>query len=240
MEFSGVFDAGTNHLRSGNKIIYLKYFLFIKFNNLIYIDIKGVGDIIIPFEELMKHTYLKMYYELSLVLCENKNKIVEKINVDYSYTGEYNHTIYKEERDWFIDSAYFIEDFSTKTKKIDTGKYYLYYAINPNNLRNMNVSNAMDIKKYYEVLYIRYEYDEQSRMFKGLFDNYTNMMLEYNIKLIEEKVDEISISQEDDKNFFNLLELNKKGMNSDIFNILYTSVMSTKGQKKFASLIVDI
>jgi flagellar assembly factor FliW len=77
-------------------------------------------------------------------------------------------------------------------------------------------------------------------MFKGLFENYTNMMLEYNIKLIEEKVDEISISQEDDKNFFNLLELNKKGMNSDIFNILYTSVMSAKGQKKFAPYIVDI
>ena len=239
MEFTGVFDSGTNPVRSGKTIIYLKYFLFIKFNNLVYIDIKGVGDIIIPFEELMKHKYLKMYYELSLVLTENKHKIVEKRTADYRYTGEYNNTIYKEERDWFIDSAYFTEDISTKIKKVDSGKYYLYYAINPNDLRNMNVSNAVDIAKFYEVLYIRYGY-EYGKMFKGLFEHYINMMLEYNINMIEEKVEKISISQEDDKNFFNLLELNKKGMNSDIFNILYSSVMSTKGQKKYAAHILDI
>ena len=241
MEFSGVFDTGTNPVRSGKTktIIYLKYFLFIKFRNMVYIDIKGVGDIIIPFEELMKHKYLKMYYELSLVLTENKHKIVEKITADYRYTGEYNHKIYKEERDWFIDSAYFTEDISTKIKKVDSGKYYLYYAINPNDLRNMNVSNAVDIAKFYEVLYIRYGY-EYGKMFKGLFEHYINMMLEYNINMIEEKVEKISISQEDDKNFFNLLELNKKGMNSDIFNILYSSVMSTKGQKKYAAHILDI
>ena len=239
MEFSGVFDAGTNPVRSGKTILYLKYFLFIKFRDLIYIDIKGVGDIIIPFEELMNHKYLKMYYELSLVLTENKNKIVEKRKADDRYSGEYNHTIYKEERDWFIDSAYFMEDFSTKTKKVDSGKYYLYYAINPNDLRNMNVSNAMDIAKFYEVLYIRYGF-EQSRMFKELFEKYTNMMLEYNIKLIGEEVEKISVNQEDDKNFFNLLELNKKGMNSDIFNILYISVISAEGQKKYAPHIVDI
>lgn len=237
MEFSGVFDISINPKRSGDNIIYLKYFLFIKFSDIVYIDIKGVGSIIIPFEELMKHEYLKKYYELSLALTANKHKIIEKISADHSYTGQYNKTIYKEERDWFIDSAYFIEDFSTKTKKVDTGKYYCFYAINPNDLRNMKVSYAADIDMFYKTLYIRYGY-EQGRIYKGLFQEYTNYMLEYNIKLIGEEVEEISANQEDDKNMNNLITLNnKEGMNTDVFLILYNSIISTKGQKKFAKLV---
>lgn len=236
MEFSGVFDAGLNHKSNGN-IIYLKYFLFIKFRNLIYIDIKGVGAIILPFEELMKHTYLKMYYELSLVLTKNKHKIIETKTLDYHCSGEYNKAIYKEKRDWFIDSAYFIEDFSTKIKKVETGKYYYYYNINPNDLRDMNVSNATDIARFYEVLNIRYGY-EQSRIYKGVFTDYTNLMLEYNIKMVGEEIDEISANQEDNKNIVNLLEFNnKKGMNTDIFRILYESIISTEGQKKYTHYV---
>ena len=228
MEFSGVFDIGIHPKNRGN---YIKYFLFIKFRDLIYIDIKGVGAIILTFEELTKHKYLKMYYELSLVLLENKHNIIEKKTSNYYYTRDYNKTIYKEEREWFINSAYFVEDFSTKIKKIETGKYYLFYDINPNDLRNMKVSKAFDIARFHEVLNIRYGC-EQGRLFKGLFIDYANLMIEYNVNLIDKEVEKISVSQEDDKNFFNLLELNKKGMNADIFLILYKSVISEKGQKK--------
>ena len=237
MEFSGVFDASINPKKSGDNIIYLKYFLFIKFSDIIYIDIKGVGSIIIPFEELRKHKYLNKYYELSLVLTANKHKIIEKRSADHNYTGKYNKTIYKEERNWFIDTAYFIEDFSTKTKKMDTVKYYCFYAINPKDLRNATVADAESIASFYEVLNIRFGY-EQGRIFKGLFEDYINYMLEYNIKLIGDEVDKISVDQEDDKNMNNLVTLNnKKGMNTDIFRILYNSIISTDGQKKFANYV---
>jgi hypothetical protein len=204
----------------------------------VYIDIKGVGTIVISFAELMSHRYLKMYYELSLTLTENKHKIIEKRKVDYRYIGEYNKEIYKEERDWFIDTAYFIEDFSTRVKRVETGKYYCYYNINPNDLRNMSVSSDKEIAKFYEVLRARYGY-EQVSIFDRLFADYINLMLEYNIRTIGAAVEEISVSQEDDKNFVNLLELNKKGMNGDIFRILYNAVISTKGQKKYDALITD-
>jgi len=71
MEFSGLFDI------THGRIIFLKYFLFIKFNDYIYIDIKSIGDVIMPFEEFRKNKLLKMYYELSLLLIENKNIIIE-------------------------------------------------------------------------------------------------------------------------------------------------------------------
>jgi hypothetical protein len=64
-------------------------------------------------------------------------------------------------------------------------------------------------------------------------------MLEYNIKMIGEEIEEIAISQEDNKNIINLIALNdKKGMNTDIFKILYNNVMSTAGQKKFGKYVV--
>jgi len=63
-------------------------------------------------------------------------------------------------------------------------------------------------------------------------------MLEYNIKMIGEEIDELSASQEDDKNIVNLLELNnKKGMNPDIFRILYENIISTEGQKKYSNYV---
>jgi hypothetical protein len=238
MEFSGVFDACFNPAISGNNIVYLKYFLFIKFSDLIYIDIKGIGSIIIPFEELMKHKYLKMYYELSILLIKNKNQVIEKICCDSSYNAQRRKIIYNEERHWFIDSAYFIEDFSTRGKKVDTGKYYYYYDIDPTDLRNMKVSNAMDIARFFDVLKIRYGY-EQGRGLNDMLVNYTNLMLEYNIKMIGVEIEEIAISQEDNKNIINLIALNdKKGMNTDIFKILYNSVISTAGQKKFGKYVV--
>ena len=101
----------------------------------------------------------------------------------------------------------------------------------------MGVSSTTDIESFYKNLKIRYRY-EQGRGFKDLVINYTNLMLEYNIKLIEEKIEKISFSQEDDKNFINLLELNKKeGMNTDIFRILFNNILSKDKQAQFAKYI---
>ena len=229
MEFSGVFDIGVNHKKFHNNIVYYKYFLFIKFRDLIYIDIKNVGEIIITFAELMKHTYLKMYYELSLLLTDNKHKVIESKSMDSCY-------IYPEDSNWFIDGIHYVEDFTTRVKKVEIGKYYYYFNINPNDLKNMKVSNDKDIANFHEILNIRYGY-EQGMIYKGLFIDYTNLMIEYNIKLIEEDIEKISASHEDDKNYFNLLELNKKGMNIDVFIMLYNLVISPKGQKKFAQYV---
>jgi len=224
MEFSGVFDIGINHKKFHNNIVYYKYFLFIKFRDLIYIDIKNVGDIIITFTELMKHPYLRMYYELSLLLTDNKHKVIESKSIENRY-------IYQEYSKWFIEGVHYVEDFTTKVRNVEIGKYYYYFNINPNDLINMKVSNNTAIAKFHEILNIRYGC-EQRMIYKGLFVDYTNLMIEYNIKLIEQDIEKISASHEDDKNFFNLLELNKKGMNADVFNMLYNTVISDKGRKK--------
>jgi len=101
----------------------------------------------------------------------------------------------------------------------------------------MNVSYATDIARFYEVLNVRYGYEQRS-IYKGVFTDYTNLMLEYNIKMIGEEIDELSASQEDNKNIGKLLELNnKKGMNIDILRLLYQNIISTEGQKKYSNYV---
>jgi hypothetical protein len=233
MEFSGVFDICINPKNN----VYHKYFLFIKYNDLIYIDIKNIGSIIIPFVELIKNNYLKMYYDLSILLVKNKNQVIEVIRHEKQYERRYNNLIYKEEREWFVNSAYFVEDFSTKIKSVRESKIYIYYNINPNDLRQMIISSTDDIVLFYKKLEIRYGY-EQGRGFKNLVLDYTNLMLDFNIKLIEENMNEISFNQEDDKNVINLLELNKKeGMNADIFQILYSNIIGSNKKPRIAKYI---
>jgi hypothetical protein len=139
MEFSGLFDIAHG------RIIFIKYFLFIKFDNNIYIDIKSIGDVIMPFEEFRKNKLLKMYYDLSLLLIENKNIVIEKIN-----NREYCHYdfVYTEKRSWFIDCAYFVENFVINSKEIQKDKYSCYYNINPNDLRNMEISTKSHIDRF--------------------------------------------------------------------------------------------
>ena len=218
MEFSGVFQAYTTKNKDYAEN---KYLLFIKFRELVYIDVKGIGAIIIPFERLLKHKYLKMYYELSTHLIKNTHQIIEEKRGGY----------YSKEINWFIDTAYFVKHDMKRT--IESGKYSCYYNINPNDLRDACVSCDEDVVTFFSKLKKRNRY-KQSRHFV----DYTNLMLEYNIGLIEREVDELIPSQEDNKNIMNLIELNRnKGMNDDLFRILYGSVVSADGQKKYSSIM---
>ena len=219
MEFSGDFQAYTNN--KNKDYAENKYLLFIKFRELVYIDVKGIGAIIIPFERLLKHKYLKMYYELSTHLIKNTHQIIEE-----KRSGHYT-----EEINWFIDTAYFVKHDTRMT--IEYGKYSCYYNINPNDLRDASVSRDEDIVTFFSKLKKRNRY-KQSRHFV----DYTNLMLEYNIGLIEEEANRIFASQEDNKNIMNLIELNRnKEMNTDIFRILYGLVVSTEGQLKYRKYV---
>ena len=215
MEFSGFFQAYTNAE---------KYFLFVKFRELIYIDVKGIGAIIIPFERLLKHKYLRMYYEISTHLIKNTHQVIEEKRGGY----------YAEEINWFIDTAYFVKHGATIT--IESGKYGCYYNMNPNDLRDACVSCDEDIATFFRKLNRSRRSGRSGRSGRSIhFVDYANLMLEYNIASIEEELEKLSASEEDNKNIMVLLELNnkKKEMNTDIFMMLYVLVVSKEGQKKY-------
>jgi len=232
MEFSGLFDIAHG------RIIFIKYFLFIKFDNKIYIDIKSIGDVIMPFEEFRKNKLLKMYYEISLLLIENKNMVIEKIN-NTEYRQHYHHYdfVYTEKRNWFIDCAYFVENFVINSKEIQKDKYSCYYNINPNDLRNMEISTKSHIDRFNKT-FLGYE---QIYYFKKSLINYTKLVIDYTADLIEKELDEISAIQEDKLNIIKLIAFNEKeGMNIDILFIIYNHLISENNSKKYAPYLANL
>lgn len=128
IEYSAIYDFSKEFIN--------KYFIFIKFDNKnkMYIDIKGLGSIIIDYDQFIENEDLKKYYELSLKLSKNKNYIIEK-----------NHN---KKVDWFLNCAYIVEN------RIEKGNYYCYCNIDPYILKKMNVSSQETIKKYFHKLSI--------------------------------------------------------------------------------------
>ena len=228
MEFSGLFDI------THGRIIFLKYFLFIKFNNNIYIDVKSIGDVIMSFEEFNKNKLLKMYYELSLLLIENKNIIIEKINnIEY---GHYDF-VYTEKRNWFIDCAYFVENFTTNSKEVQKDRYCCYYNINPNDLRNMKISTKSHIDRFSKT-FLGYE---QIYYFKKNLIYYTIIVIDYNADLMEKELDKISALQDDKINIMKLIAFNeKKGMNIDILFVIYNYLISENESKRYAPYLANL
>lgn len=223
MEFSAFFDKTTNV--QGDRVIYLKYLLFIKYKDKIYIDVKNVGYIIMPFEELLKNTLLKMYYDLSLLLVKDKNRFVEKVSNkgeriwDAEITGIYNG-----KRNCFVDCAYFLNN------EVKTDKHYCYYEINPCELMWMNrnnrfVSTVSEIEWFNHNFQVRLGYEVIS--FDKRRINYTNLAIAYNVLLMEKELDEISAIEEDKRNLITLIAFyeSKKNMNCDLFEIIYNKLI---------------
>jgi len=141
MEFSGFYEFTLS------QDFIDKYFIFIKFNdNKMYIDIKNIGNIIMPYDQFINNSRLKKYYELSLLLMKNKNCIIEK----NSNT---------EVKDWFLDCAYILNYPETNTKQVEKGNYYCYCNINPYDLKKMDVSTYSYIQIFINKL-LNTNYDD--------------------------------------------------------------------------------
>jgi len=184
-----------------------------------------------PFEEFSKNKLLKMYYDLSLLLIENKNMVNEKIN----NREHYHHFVYTENRVWFIDCAYFIENLVTNSKEVRKDRYCCQYNINPNNLRNMEISTKSHIDRFNKT-FLGYE---RVNYFTTKIINYTKLAIDYNASLMEKELNELSTFFEDKKNIINLVILQDKvGVNGDIIRVIYNFLVSPKGKKKY-SVIID-
>ena len=225
MEFSGLYDIAVNSVKE-NIIENLEYFTFVKFSDKLYIDISNIGSIIIPFNDIVKYESLNIYYELSLLLIiKERNRIVEMVGYERSGVKNYNK--------WFIDCAYLFEDCKSKSKSIENGKYCPYlYNVNPQDLKDMDVSPVQDIEKFYNKFNNMYGYN--NLYFEKRLTEYTNRIVVYNIKWIEEQMDEITSSKsyKNIKNISSLLELYKiDEMNSDIVLMIYYNLIKNAKER---------
>jgi len=209
------------------------YHIFIKFGEKVYMDVKGIGDVVISFAELQKNKYWKYYYDLSLMLTNNKHLVIKDLEYNSSFYDPY---IYEEKRVWSINTAYIDGSYDAKTKYVVENEYNCYYKINPYDLENMKYTSQKDLNNFKTIYMSRYEVRYKIFNKKSIY--YYNLVLDYLLSFMEKELDELSAIFEDKKNVINLVALNdKEGMNSDILMAIYSYIVSPEGNTKYAPYI---
>ena len=179
VEFSGVFDKIINN----DLTCQCKYHLFIRYGDKVYMDVKGVGEIVIPFAELQQNKYWKYYYDLSLLLTNDKNMVVQ----DLKYSSEYNdYQLYDEARFWSIDTASIENDLHTNKLMVINYDDNCYLKINPYDLVNMEYTKSEDLNIFRQIYMMGYV-DE------NMWGVHYNLAIEYQTNLIQKSLKKFSL-----------------------------------------------
>ena len=213
------------------------YHLFVKHGDKVYMEVKKVGEIVMSFAELQKNKYWKYYYDLSLMLAIDKEIKNEPFNKFYDEAYEYTGN-----RVWSLDTAYIdldIDQNANKIYKIIPSGNVCYYKINPADLEKMEYATPQGIDLFKKIYMCRN--DVRSGYFLSRSVIYRNIALEYNVKNMEKELDELSEFFEDKKIVINLVVIQEKhAINSDVLMILYNTLLSSEGNKKYSKTIDEI
>ena len=179
MEFTGVFDTMVNN----DFTSLCKYHLFIRYGDKVYIEVKDVGEIVISFAELQHNKYLKYYYDLSLLLTNDKHLVIQ----DLQYSSDYNdNQLYDEARFWSIDTASIENNIHINMLMVVNYDNNCYYKINPYDLEYMEYTLPEDLHYFMTIYMTRFEGE-------NMWVNYYNLANEYKANLMEKKVEELSV-----------------------------------------------
>ena len=179
MEFTGVFDTMVNN----DFTSLCKYHLFIRYGDKVYIEVKDVGEIVISFTELQNNKYLKYYYDLSLLLTNDKHLVIQ----DLQYSSDYNdNQLYDEARFWSIDTASIENNIHINMLMVVNYDNNCYYKINPYDLEYMEYTLPEDLHYFMTIYMTRFEGE-------NMWVNYYNLAIEYKANIMEKKVEELSV-----------------------------------------------
>ena len=219
VELTGVVDITPVNVN-------INYHLFIRYGNVVYMDVKGVGEVVITYDELQKNKYWKYYYDLSLMLANEKNIAIHELDDSSDYI---DYPIYDTARIWCIDNLYIIgnELHQYGDKGIhDMYQKVAYYKINPYDLERMDYTSPEDL----EVFRMNYMSSPNIERFETRRIAYNNLAIEHLTKNMEEmieEVDELHTFFEDKKQVVNILTSidDKYLMNKDMLEILVSKYL---------------
>uniref|UniRef100_A0A6C0K5V1 Uncharacterized protein n=1 Tax=viral metagenome TaxID=1070528 RepID=A0A6C0K5V1_9ZZZZ len=244
------------------------YYFFIKYGDKVYVDSYYAKDIVISFEELQKNHYLKLYYDLSLMLTKNKNQVIQEYSGHTALIGFETH--YDSKRYWAVDAAFIDVNHNCRQKPIviidrdeniydlkklnrcpdispydlNNKMYNCYYKINPYDLENMKYSSQEELDEFNrlsnKIRDIRSDIRREYR-YDTNYNGYTNQVVDYSIRVMEKELNELAAIYEDKKNVLNLAMLSKKdGINGDIIRVIYNHLVSPEENKRYLGIIDKI
>jgi len=214
VEFTGVVDI--THVNRN-----IDYHLFIRYGNMVYMDAKGVGEVVITYEELQKNKYWKYYYDLSLMLANDKHLVVQEFEESSDYL---DYQIYDTDRIWSIDNLYIIgnELYQYGDRGIsDIYQKAAYYKVNPFDLERMDYTSPEDL----EVFCMNYMSLPNIKNFETKRLAYNNLAIEHltkNMEGMSEEIEELSAFFENKKQVADILtSINDKySMNEDTLRVI--------------------
>ena len=231
-EFTGVFDRMVYNANTNERRGYIfDYHLFIKYGDKVYMDVHRIGEIVISFAELQKNKFWKYYYDLSLMLANDKNMVVQ----DLQYIGDYLE-IYDRPRLWSIDTAFIECSINTKITKVINHCDVCYYKINPYDLETMEYTTQDDLRTFESSYMTRTEF--RNKGFDKTCVIYNNLALDYNINLMENELTELSSIIEDKKNAIYLIKIcDKYKIIGDLQTIIYANLQGNVENQKYTPYI---
>lgn len=147
-KYDNVYGFGSPEPRYGYGA---DYHIFAKHGDIVYMDVRGIGNITMTFAELQKNKYWKAYYDNSLLLTKDPHMVIQ----DLEYRSKYiDDDIYEEPRSFAINTAFIETNISSHTKKIigDDCDDICYLRISPYELENMECDTP-DALATYQNLY---------------------------------------------------------------------------------------
>jgi hypothetical protein len=201
-EFTGFYEGMTYPNQTSGAIF--DYHLFIKYGDKVYMEVKGVGEVVIPFSELKKNKYWKHYYDLSLLLSNDNTAVVQELK----YGSDYEDIqIYDEPRFWSIDTAfieYSVETETSKVNKVSNESRVCYYKINPFDLENkMDYTKPEDLDIFIRNYMTRSEI--RNKVFDSRYSIYNRIVIDYVLQIVIDyalhKDDEFVAIEEDIKKY---------------------------------------
>ena len=187
------------------------YHLFAKNGDKVYMEVRNAGEIVISFVELQKNKFWKYYYDLSLMLANDKHKLIKNETFNKTYNQIYGYTEYRKwsgDRVWSLETAY-IDQSDLKKIKIFPRGNVCYYKKNPFDLEKMEYSTPRELEVFeqgYMNGLVRVKWFSHRSVI------YENIAMEY-------------VMNENKKHIHNLTTLNSKYcMNDDILTKIYNMV----------------
>uniref|UniRef100_A0A6C0LHZ6 Uncharacterized protein n=1 Tax=viral metagenome TaxID=1070528 RepID=A0A6C0LHZ6_9ZZZZ len=159
------------------------YHLFIKYGDKVYMEVKGVGEVVISFAELKKNKYWKHYYDLSLLLANDENTLTQELK----YSSDYADVqIYEEPRFWSIDTAFIEYNVDTETSTVRNSEETstCYYKINPFDLENMDYTSSKDLDIFLRNYMMRSEI--KNKVFDTRYSIYNRIVVDYALQKVED------------------------------------------------------
>jgi hypothetical protein len=218
VEFTGVVDITPENVN-------IDYHLFIRYGNMVYMDAKGIGEVVITYEELQKNKYWKYYYDLSLIFAKDKHLVVQELEDTSDYL---DYQIYDTDRIWSINNLYIIGNELHQYGDIGISDIYekvAYYKVNPYDLENMEYTSQEDLEVFRKnYISSRINNFETKRL------AYNNLAIEHLLKNMEgmsEEIEELQAFFVDKKQSVNIItSINDKYiMNEDIIRFIINTYL---------------